>query len=259
MTVRLWHLTALASILALTDRPVPLHASAQPAPVSPPAVAVDVTVTHGLVNADGTEAGPPSRPTTFSLVRRHTASGWTTVLTYRPIPGASTDRALATPLDGARLEYDDGAGGVRVYDQDGRLNERLSQDGDSAGLPVFDGAAQWLDALLVDPRQGDDRRRALRRAFGAPVGRVRGLDRHVSRDGDTVSEVLADPRSGVVMERNVARGGALRERVQFEYATRPDGSLFRHTIRTEHASEGDGQGRAVLTVVFSNLSVDAAR
>jgi hypothetical protein len=175
------------------------------------------------------------------------------VLLYRAAP----DGARATPLDGARIEYADGARGLQVYDQDGRLNTRLSQDAD-AGLPVFDGAAQWLDALLADPRQADERRLALRRAYGAPVGRVGGLDRYLRRNGDAVNEVLADPRTSVVLESSVARDGVLQERAQFEYAARPDGSLFRHTIRTEHAS-ADGQGRSMVTVAFSNLTVGSAR
>lgn len=254
MTVRIprLFLFAVALLPMAAGHTIPLRA-AQPATLSPAAVAVDVTITHARLPADGGHAGPSSRPTTFTLERRHTPSGWTTVLLYRATP----DGALATPLDGARVEYADGARGLKVYDKDGRLNPRLSQDADT-GLPVFDGAARWLDSLLADPRQRDERRRSLERAHGAPVGRVRGLDRYLSRHGDMVNEVLADPRTGVVMESSVAREGVLLERVQFEYAVRPDGSLFRHTIRTEQAS-AEGQERSLVTVAFSNLTVGSAR
>jgi hypothetical protein len=221
-------------------------------------VAVDVTVTHAMVDADGRPLAPPSSPTTFSLERRHTSSGWTTVLRYRAAPTESARRAAATPLDGARVEYADGARGLRVYDKDGRLNPRLSEETDGAGLPVFDGAAQWLDALITDPRDADERRRLLRRAYGTPVGRVGGLDRYLTRDGDIINEVLADPRSGVVTESSVARAGVLQERVQFEYAVQPDGTLFRHTIRTELVAP-PAEGRSVVTIAFSNLTVGTAR
>jgi hypothetical protein len=252
MTVRVARLFALALLLVVADQSRSLRA-AQPAAVSPAAVAVDVTVTHTLLNPDGSHAGPSSSPTTFTLERRHASSGWTTVLRYRAAP----DGALPTPLDGARVEYADGARGLKVYDNDGRLNTRLSQEAD-AGLPVFDGAARWLDALLADPRQGDDRRLALRRAHGTPVGRVGRLDRYLSRNGGTVTEVLADRRTGVVMESSVARDGMLQQRVRFEYAARPDGSLFRHTIRTEQAT-AEGQERSMVTVAFSNLTVGSER
>jgi hypothetical protein len=257
MTVRVARLFNLVPLLVVVGHSLPLSA-AQPAAVSPAAIAVDVTVTHTVVNPDGSQAGPSSNPTTFTLERRHTSSGWTTVLTYRATPRGA-DRATATPLDGARIEYADGARGVKAYDKDGRLITRLSQDTDGAGLPVFDGAARWLDALLADPQQRDERRLALQRTHGVPIGRIRGLDRYHSRNGDTENEVLADPRTYVVMESSVAREGVLQERVQFEYAARADGTLFRHTIRTEQAPAGGGQARSMVTVAFSNLTVGSAR
>jgi hypothetical protein len=61
------------------------------------------------------------------------------------------------------------------------------------------------------------------------------------------------------MESSVAREGVLQERVQFEYAARADGTLFRHTIRTEQAPAAGGQARSMVTVAFSNLTVGSAR
>ncbi|MGE0461762.1 MAG: hypothetical protein AB7Q16_10375 [Vicinamibacterales bacterium] len=251
MTACARSLCAGASLLAFAGQAASLQA-AQPAFVSPPAVAVDVTVTHLVVQPDGSQS-PAAPPTKFTLERRHTSSGWTTVMVYRPAPAG----AIPSPLDGARIEYADGARGVTVYDRDGRLNPRLSIEGEG-GLPVLDGARSWMDALLLDPQRSSARLRALRQQYGAPTGRVRGLHRFVARDGDRVSEVLADPRSGVVMETCVTRDGEVRERTRFEYAARPDGSLFRHTIRNEQVSAEPGQGR-VIVMAFDNLTVGSGR
>lgn len=252
MTARARSLCAAASLLAFAGQAASLQA-AQPAFVSPPAVAVDVTVTHLVVQPDGSQS-PAAPPTTFTLERRHTSSGWTTVMTYRPAPAG----AIPTPLDGARVEYADGARGVKVYDQDGRLNPRLSLEGER-GLPVPDGAASWLDGLLLDPRRSEERLLALRQRYGAPAGRVRGLHRFVAHSGERITEVLADPRSGVVMESTVTDDGELREHTRFEYTARADGSLFRHTIRNEQIPAEPGQERAIVTMAFANLTVGSGR
>ncbi|MCC7035407.1 MAG: hypothetical protein IT179_21510 [Acidobacteria bacterium] len=252
MTARARSLCAGASLLACAGQAASLQA-AQPALVSPPAVAVDVTVTHLIVQPDGSQS-LSAPPTAFTLERRHTPSGWTTVMVYRRAPAG----AIPTPLDGARIEYADGARGVKVYDQDGRLNPRLSLEGER-GLAVPDGAAAWLDALVADPRHAEDRLLALRRRYGAPAGRIRGLHRFVAQNGDRTREVLADARTGVVTESSVTLDGELQERTRFEYQRRADGSLFRHTIRTEYAQEQPGQGRAIVTMAFDNLTVGSGR
>jgi len=252
MTARARRLLAGVSLLAFAGQAASLQA-AQPAFVSPPAVAVDVTITHAFVHADGNPS-PASPPNTFTLERRHTPSGWITVIGYRAAPAG----AIPSPLGGARIEYADGSPGLNVYDQDGRFNPRLSLEG-RGGLPVFDGASSWFDALLVDPQRDEERRLELRQKYGAPAGRERGLERYVAATGDGVREVLADPRTGVVMESSVTRDGELRERTRFEYAARADGSLFRHTIRNEHTSPEDGHGRSLVTIAFSNLTVGGAR
>ena len=99
----------------------------------------------------------------------------------------------------------------------------------------------------------------LRQRYGAPAGRVRGLYRFVVQNGARITEVLADPRSGIVMESSVTDDGALRERTCFDYSARADGSLFRHTIRNEQIPAEPGQERGVVTMAFANLTVGSGR
>jgi hypothetical protein len=146
-----------------------------------------------------------------------------------------------------------------VYDRTGRLNPRLSSEAAGQGLPVFDGASRWLESLVADPARVEERRRALVAAYGSPIGRTRRLDRYVSDTGSIVEEVLADPESALVMEIVDSEHGRLRRRTTFDYASLPDGRWFRRTIRSEEP-HGDRPGeRTVVSVVFSNLTVDPAR
>jgi hypothetical protein len=191
MTVRVARLFALVPLLVVVGRSLPLSA-AQPAAVSPAAIAVDVTVTHTVVNPDGSQAGPSSSPTTFTLERRHTSSGWTTVLTYRATP-AGSDRATATPLDGARIEYADGAPGVKAADKIAASSRACRRTPTGAGL--LSSTARHGGSTPCWPiRSNATNAGVLQRTHGAPISRIRGLDRYLARNGDTENEVLADPQ-----------------------------------------------------------------
>ena len=71
--------------------------------------AVDVVLTHRVIEADGTQAIPISTESAFTLQKLRTGSGATKIrLTYRQArPGVSAS-ARRTPLVGARVEYDPG-------------------------------------------------------------------------------------------------------------------------------------------------------
>jgi hypothetical protein len=113
--------------------------------------------------------------------------------------------------------------------------------------------------MVSDRGRVEERRRALVAAHGVPVGRTRRLDRYLSGTGSAVEEVLADPESGLVMEINNTEHGTLLRRTTFDYASLPDGRWFRRAIRSEE-THGDRPGeRTVISVVFSNLTVDPAR
>ena len=232
-----------------------LHAQAAPQPT----VGVDVSVSQVLVDAEGATTPVSYTPTRFRLERVHDASGWRTVLTYPATPGHLADKASTHPLDGARIEYADGAPGPRVYDKAGRLDTRLSPEAPGTGLPPFDGAARWIEALRSDPDGRRARLEMLARTYGPPRDRVRNLERYVSNSGDIVDEVLADPETGVVREISRIRGGRLEQRTAFEYEPLPGGALFRHTIRSETPLDGQQRGRSIVTVRLSNLTIGGGR
>lgn len=220
---------------------------------------VDVAVSHATFSGTGQPLAPSLAPTRFRLERVRDGSSWRTILTYLQASGAQATSERANPLDGARIEVADHGAATRVFDKDGRLNTRLSHTGEGAGLQTADGSVRWLEGVVADPRRSDERRRALRRTYGAAQGRVRGLDRYTSRDGDVVEEVLTDPDSSLVMAINRVRGGGLERRIAIEYARTSDGVLYRRSMRTEEPLNGDPDGRSVVTVTLSNLVIGVER
>lgn len=235
---------------------VSASSAAQPAPET--AIGVDVTITHTRLASDGRAVPSSGLPTTFRLERVHDESGWRTVLTYRAVSPQNRTRASENPLNGARIEYADGATGIRVFDTSGRLNTRLSPPGaEGHSLPVFDGMQRWLDTLIADPQRREERRHELVRQYGRPEGRVRQMDRYRSRRGDTEDEILADPRSGLVVEARQTRRGVLEHQTTFDYQVLPDGRYARRTIRSESrlGEPEEPSGRAVLAVAFANLTI----
>ena len=249
-------LVALAFSTLLSDTPMSA-ATGQTEPAA--ALAVDVAISQAIVEADGTPMRPSTEPTIFRLERVHDASGWLTVLTYPATPAGLAHRAKTNPLDGARIEYADGAAHPHVYDKDGRLNTRLSGESDGPGLPVGSGAERWVDTLLAKPHRRDERRRALTREYGPPASRTASHDRYLSRDGDVEEEVLAEPRSGIVLQVTRSRGGVLEARTTFEYERLSDGTLFRRKTQSEEVLDGPHRRRSVCTIELSNLTIGTGR
>ena len=216
--------------------------------------AVDVALTHRVIEADGTQSMPIATEVAFTLQKLRTGSGATKIrLTYRT-PGPN-DRMQGRrhPLEGARVEYDPQAESATVFDQAGtRANPRLSFSS-SARLGSFDA---WLDALVFKSTDASARRATLEQTYGRPTGRVGRLTRHVRTSGDLSEELLVDSTSGLPVEMNVLRQNALESHVSIDYDVRPDGHLVRRRLRSEQVIDARSTRRSVLSVEFSNVAVE---
>ncbi|MEZ5290746.1 MAG: hypothetical protein R2745_06665 [Vicinamibacterales bacterium] len=160
--------------------------------------------------------------------------GGRTRLTMLPpaLPGA-TD-GLAGRYAGMTVEGDPSTGRLDVRDDLGRTVAL----GDPAAGP-WAGPAAAAEPLVAAPGAATARRARIEREFGARVGRVRGLDRYLARQGDTVREVLVAPDTALPAELNVVAGRVLVERHTFEYRRLADGGWVRH--RTVSAAPVPGQ------------------
>ena len=216
-------------------------------------MSVEISITHTVLDKDGNPALPTSMPTLFTVVRTRRSGTWQTVMTYRKHEGAPT-RASSHPLDGARVEFDEDSGATRVYDSTGELNTLLSREaGDE--IPGSGGPGQWLEGLVATDEGRFTRSRNLSDRYGAPVGRVGGLDRFlIDRDG-TVEEILADPRSALLREINTVRNGILESHIVVDYDRRADGAWIRRSLRAEQIVPGDAGHRTRMTVEFANLAI----
>ena len=127
-------------------------------------------------------------------------------------------------------------------------------EADDVGVAVR--ADDPLLGLLQDGRDRAARRSAIGRRLGAPLERVKGLDRHVVRSGDDTIETLVDPVTAVPVEVAVVRDGAVIERVRHAFATAPRGGLVRRGVQSERVLPGEGE-RLLVDVEFSGLRVEA--
>jgi hypothetical protein len=218
--------------------------------------AVDVELTHGVVDRDGTAPWPIATRTAFRLQKVRTRTGETKItIAYRPTAAANRTRASSTPLDGARVEYDTSQRRTSVFDEGGRrFNPRLSMapPGDAA-LGSFES---WLQALVVRASDAPGRRRELERTHGRPVGVAGRLNRYRQVRDDVSEEVLADASWVVPVEVTVQRRGGLDGRLTFEYSTTPAGHLVRRRMRSEQVVDPGTGRRAVLSAEFSNIVVE---
>ena len=217
--------------------------------------AVDVVLTHRVIEADGTPAIPISTESAFTLQKLRTGSGATKIrLTYRPArPGVSAS-APRTPLVGARVEYDPASQSTTVFDEDGqRPNPRLSLTRSSAALGSFDS---WLESLVIAPADVSAREQALERSHGRPVGRVGRLSRYVQVRGEFSEELLVDPESALPVEVNVVRQNVLETHTTIEYGTTARGQLVRQRLRSEQLIDASSGRRSVVDVDFSNVAAE---
>lgn len=251
------------SVLACLAGTSPVLAREQAAPTNTDQImaAVDVVLTHLVVEADGTPAGQISTESAFTLQKVRTRSGAVKIrLTYRrPKRDVAAKSMLRTPLDAARVEYDLASQSTTVFDEGGsRPNPRLlsiapSPSAAPPGLGSFDS---WFQSLVFKDTDLANRRQALERSHGRPAGRVGRFTRYVQPRGEHAEELLVDPASALPVEVNLVKENQLEAHTTIEYGNASRGQMVRRRLRTEQRLDGGAGRRSVLSVDFSNVAAE---
>ncbi len=220
---------------------------------------VDVVVERSIVQADGQVVHqlPPVR---YRLTRSQTSTGRTSTVTLERSRAFPATGPLADPFAGFRVEYDERGGSPRVYNAKGeRLPEPdLEKEGRvRASVPLIESGS--FGDLIAKRAGATERRQHLQRDLGPPVGRVRGLDRFLSAQGEVTHEVLVDPADAVPVEVNLARNGALESHVTFDYQVLSDGSLLRRAARSESLVPGRPDHRLLTRTTYGNVQLAEQR
>ncbi len=231
----------------------------------------DVAIGQMHVAADGQRL-PGAAPSAKYRLEHRAGSGAMTRLTLVELERETAESvtgqvALDNPFLAVRMELD-AKGGMRLYNRRGdRLREPTAADRRLFGVvnpglgfdrpdtrPMSSRARP--SNLVVASSRGNERRAEFERQFGAPVERVRGLDRYVKTRRDDVDEVLVDPVTVLPAEFNTVRAGVLVSRVQMTYEPKGDGSFVRRWFRAERALP-DTARRVVTTIDVTNVQVVA--
>lgn len=278
----------LGATEALTRRAAPPGAvDPTVTPVDPEmvtAMTAEVSIRRTRLGEDGRPSGGAMPAVRYRLERTRTDTGWRSTLhrldRQRPtVRTAAGEVALDHASPVSHVEDTGDGTPVRVFNDRGveirlpsKTRLRALAGGEpgalrSLGLPEraesesaapSEGGLASKDPLLglVHPRRARGaRREAIRQRLGVAVERVRGLDRHVVRNGDESQETLVDPDAAVPVEVSVTRDGATVERLRHEYASLAGGGLLRRAVRSERLLPG-GRDRLVVEVEFSGLRVD---
>jgi hypothetical protein len=218
--------------------------------------AVDVVLTHRVVEADGKPAMPIATESAFRLQKLRTRSGATKIrLTYQRRNRGGAAPLFTNPLDDARVEYDPVAQSTTVFDETGRRpNPRLSHA--SASTAALGSFESWLEELVLRTGDAAARRQALERSHGRPVGRVGRLFRYLQNRGEVSEELLADQATGLPVEVNLVRQNTLEGHITIDYGTLPDRGFVRRRLQSEQVIDPHSGRRSVLAVEFSNIAVE---
>lgn len=168
-------------------------------------------------------------------------------MTMLPPTDLPSTGKMGDAFAGITVENDVATGELQVRDSAGRsLNlDRERQSG--WAMP-----AQDAEPIVAPAADRPTRQAALDRRFGRAVGRIRGLDRYVAKDGTRVHELLVNPESALPAELNIADGKALVERHRFEYA-RLGAGWVRSRVASETAMPGTPSQRLVAVSTMNDV------
>jgi hypothetical protein len=112
---------------------------------------------------------------------------------------------------------------------------------------------EWVGSLVMSLADRPSRMRALTQTFGRRTGLVRGLARYVRQTADpdqgaVLQEVLVDEHSGVPVELNVVRGGALVSHSLFAYERGASGTVVRRGVRVERLLDAGSRAASLAQV-----------
>lgn len=228
----------------------------------------DLVIRHRRVTPAGVPIGLPRPDALMRVVRELREGRWVTALsTVRTpeslvdIPGGPT--RLSNPFLVARVEFADDEAQPRLFDRWGRRVRGLTAE----DLRLVGAAATVRDSgrgLPAGSRAGgvflaeagaaaDERRRDLTRRFGAPVGRLRGLDRYVAVQADGRHEVLVTSDTALPVEMSMSSTTAGQMRTGLTYEARGSYGHIRRLMRSEHHFAESGAGRAITEVELANV------
>jgi hypothetical protein len=223
-----------------------------------------------------------SRTNRFHVERRRRADGvWISTYTFAEPDQRVFASGGRTPPGIARLEMADDGSSLRAFDRAGNpvdmeagiaAAERLAaESGQGRGFPERPDrgrglarrprqAQPWTNEAVSTPHGRAAQQESLRRRFGAPQGRVNGLDRYAAQRGDHMLEVLVDPATGLVMEQNMASAGKLTQHVTYAYADLGGGVYVRNSARAEFeatpAADGKKSNHVVIEYTLSNVRAE---
>ena len=230
----------------------------------------EVAISQMQVAADGQPLAGAAPASRYRLEHRAGANSITRLTLLDRQRDTAESAAGPIPLDNPFLAVTaelDAANGLRLYNPRGeRLPEVTAADRRYFGIANPSSSSRGSDARSMSARArptslvvtaaSRERRAAFEETFGAPVDRVRGLDRYLKRRGDDVDEALIDPATALPVEINMVRKGVLVAHVQMGYEPRGEGTFIRRSFRSERALAESGR-RIVTTVDVTNVQVIA--
>lgn len=206
-------------------------AAAQTTGVPEPADGADFSATVVVTRAIVDTKGGLVRTLPTSRYRMAQFGDGRLRLTMLPPADLPSTGPMGDAFAGITVENDLTTGHLVVRDKAGRA---LNLDRE----PSQGWATPATSEPLVAPVAARPlRQQQLEHRFGRAVGRVRGLDRYLTKDGSRVNEMLVHPESALPAEINITEGRTLVEQHRFEYARRGRGWL-RTRVSSETAVPG---------------------
>lgn len=242
-------------------------------PSSPPQArhfSASLAIRHRRFTSTGTPVAVSAPDVVMRMVREHRGGRWKTSLSvdqppelFVDMPGGRT--RVTNPFLVTRVELDDGDQEPRLFDRQGRRVRAMTM----ADLKML-GAAEAVRGgtgtaaqpqpaagavLLAEAGRQAERRQALARAFGAPVGRVRGLDRYVSKTKEGSDEVLVAPDTALPVELASSSAAAGDVRTEVAYQAYGAYGHVRRLMRSEHRFAQADAGRVLTEVELANVVI----
>jgi hypothetical protein len=231
--------------------------AADPAASALPLLTADVAVERSIVQDDGRVVHqlPGVR---YRLTQFQTPTARRSIVTFERSQAFPARGPHADPFAGFTVEFDEPAGPLLVYDAKGRLLPNPIVDAEPSRIvPSRPAPADSTGELVTRPAGALQRRQRLQRDLGRAVGKVRGLDRYLSTQGEVTHEVLVAPTHAVPLEVNLVRNGILESHLTYDYQVLSDGSWLRRASRSESRVPGRSDQRLVTLTTFSSVSAEA--
>ena len=245
-----------------------LNVSAVATPQAPlRSFSADLIIRHRRVTLEGTSIGATRPDVVLHVLRERRGQRWVTTLTADRMPAPLVDvpggpSRLSNPFLVARVELADDEEHPRLFDRRGQPVRALTSDdlrlvgaartvrGERQEAP---GRGRAGGVFLAGAGDQAERRLDLARRYGAPAGRVRGLDRYVSTTADGRHEVLVTTDTALPVELFTSSSTAGYMRTGITYEAYGSYGHVRRLMRSEHHFVEAGAGRSATEVELANV------